>query len=49
MTEDLSYVFKLPMGYVPSYLGNEIRVDDSKAIQEENKNGIEPENFESTV
>ena len=49
MTDDLSYVFRLPMGYVPSYLGNQIRVDDSKVIQEENKNGLEPEDFESTV
>ena len=37
------------MGYVPSYLGNLIRVDDSKAVQEENKNGLELEDFESTV
>ena len=49
MTDDLSYVFRLPMSYVPSYLGNLIRVNDSKAIQEENKNGLEPEDFESSV
>ena len=49
MTEDLSYVFKLPMSYVPSYLGNQIKVNDSNVIQEENKNGLEPEDFESKV
>ena len=37
------------MSYVPSYMGNQIRVDDSKLIQEENKNFCEPEDFESTV
>ena len=37
------------MSYVPSYLGNQIRVNDSKVIQEENKSGLEPEEFESTV
>ena len=49
MTDDLSYVFRLPMSYVPSYLGNQIKFDDSKAIQEENKSGLEPENFHNTV
>ena len=49
MIEDLSYVFRLPMCYVPSYMGNQIRADDSKLIKEENKNGLEPEDFESTV
>ena len=49
MTEDHSYVFRLPMSYVPCYLGNQIKVNDSKVIQEENKNGLEPEDFESTV
>jgi hypothetical protein len=49
MIEDLSYVFRLPMCYIPSYMGNQIRADDSKLIQEENKNGYEPEDFESTV
>ena len=49
MIEDFSYVFQLPVGYVPSYLGNQIKVHETKVIQEENKNELEPEDFDSTV